>query len=1332
MAALVVTLCEVMAPTAAHADEEVILETPPVAPGGNSVIVVQDITLSDPITVLNPGTTLATQQQCTNGVSTGSFCLGTSDVLYTPDLQERLDWEPKIVSGVPASPYRLPGSAMDFIVDEAETYVAVTKGLQSDDLVRTYARADLRAYIIARLEQILNKKLYGEPMTDQEVAAYEELQAIKKDRLVKSAKWALEEYGLWSADPCGYVAPSPPVGSTLPAVPNPARDSSLCSSGGGRFSVWQITDGTPPADVFDRWAAYRHPTPGMKVSGDTKYHFAMAQTAGAYTLAAGYAGALTLGGLAFLAVMGISPLAAAVLGSVLGWSATAFAGAGFGIIATLAAAVASAVVAFVGALVTIGVAVWQMIEDAKPGADLRDRAARAAANDDPLRVEAAMPDYAGLSFADVEEPADPAKEAYIHSEEWQKDLFQLVHDWQMFGHDGTFIPDPVSGYNPAGTTTDADLRFAENGTPRESIVVLAPPETRNVNGELLSGYQVKISRGFLMVAELVTGEQTFRPYQPRTSLKFVDATGPGIMSLMQVGQEDGPPIRKFLITRIDGDEATYSSETSWTYFQNPGVPKTVTLLDQLPVTPQVNVIPSVQGELVADHLVTLKANASDPALTRTGGQYTWVVERLDDNGDVVETIPPPGGNLTGFQHRFEEPGRYRAKVTLSWTGPDSGSASGRVEFTIIRPAAEVLTAEIEDDRVDDGSLTLNLRLLQNTRGDGPSDEPEFDVEVDWADDGLGNVVTEHYDVRCVDTGFTTCDTGPLIDQPSGGPTNDQWSSSPTFQVPDDQNFLPHVTVRITNSYGETITRIFPIEGEHRPKYADMTPYVEMPAGTFSRVDVVQVIPSDLFPPPSTPGFEQIQIQPFLEGMIEQLPPGVTPDLDHKENGEWWLQLRGEPTADAIGQWTFYFPFEQVVDDGNYRRPAPALTTLEVVSSTSPGYRGIIRGAPHDLSDRVYRTAYPDWMVQAAERRPGDEGEFTDFAGTVKCKLEAGGQVVFDKPCTANGPFPWPQQVVLGSQFASVYLESDTQPVSADGPYTVNLIGNFLDPTVTLEPVERGDITAAVKLRIDDVMAPIGVVPPPFSAAGYTVTCSLDSGPFSPCLDSGEGTVPSSPGNHTLDVKVVAPDDATVVRRVTWNGGPKLSLGVTARPTTASALKAGFDLALGYGGLVAPTYAAKGFDVKCVNDGKAVACDSGSLALLRVPGKHVLMVTAKAPAPDAQTVTAKHAWSVGTPKKKLTVNAPATGARGTKIRVRAKGLLPRENFVIKLAGNRVATGKANASGKVSKSILLPRKLGLGRVKVVVRGATAKRTGQDVVRVVNGRALGRGRTLDVVAG
>ena len=79
-------------------------------------------------------------------------------------------------------------------------------------------------------------------------------------------------------------------------------------------------------------------------------------------------------------------------------------------------------------------------------------------------------------------------------------------------------------------------------------------------------------------------------------------------------------------------------------------------------------------------------------------------------------------------------------------------------------------------------------------------------------------------------------------------------------------------------------------------------------------------------------------------------------------------------------------------------------------------------------------------------------------------------------------------------FASVYLESATEPISGDGPYEVNLIGTRSSTRrVTVNPVGPADTTVSFKLRVDDVASFLGVVPPPFSASGYEVTCSLDGG-----------------------------------------------------------------------------------------------------------------------------------------------------------------------------------------------------------------------------------------------
>jgi hypothetical protein len=97
--------------------------------------------------------------------------------------------------------------------------------------------------------------------------------------------------------------------------------------------------------------------------------------------------------------------------------------------------------------------------------------------------------------------------------------------------------------------------------------------------------------------------------------------------------------------------------------------------------------------------------------------------------------------------------------------------------------------------------------------------------------------------------------------------------------------------------------------------------------------------------------------------------------------------------------------------------------------------------------------------------------------------------------------------------------------------------------------------------------------------------------------------------------------------------------------------------------------------------------------------------------------------VATPKVILEVLAPAAAPRDSTIKVRASGLLPRESYVVKLGGDKVAKGVANDRGKVARKLKVSSKLALGKTKVLVRGSTRKRAGSDTTKVVaaSGRAV-----------
>jgi hypothetical protein len=1009
----------------AHAEgPQVLIGSPPIQgqPEHPPLIVRQDIG-SGTITVTNPGGTAPTTQQCVEGVINAVFCLGTSDQLLGPN---DVNVGPITISNAPAQEHGLPGTRLDWIIDDAVSSVAAIHGVRADDLVRSYARPEIRAYVAMRINDILNKKLYGIPLSTPEDEAYHELAAIYKQRLVTQAEQSLHEYEEWSKDPCAYIPPGPPAGSGLPHVHNAIRQTAACSAFRSHIETFKFLRETPSVATFDTWAEYRHPSPLTAHSGDARVKAMTAETVRSNVAlgAVGGAVAAAAGTIGLVSGLNLALFTNVIVQSF--WTVipetTAVLAAG-GVFAVAAGVVFAAAVA--------GVSIWRIIEDAAPGHEIRRRVMEALNNHDPFGIESAKANYAGLNYSTRQDP-DGKPRALIHDPAFTRQLASYTYNWMMFDPSGKLVPDPTVGWESHGATTAADMKFVNDlNIVQDPLVVLAEPGTTDHHGRPVKAYRVKIARGWLLVSTQLEGETTWGPYEPRLNVQYDNGSGePAVMSLYENQVTGQPPQMMFLETKLgpDGTLAPVVSPT-WTLRTIGGAMTTVRLVQHQDLLPRVDVVPSVEGNLTADNRVTLRANLSTPG-HGTGGTYTWRIERLDDSGAVADTVPPPSGNLTGFQTRLSSPGRYRVHVSYTHSGTTPVTASGRVEFTVEPPSPTLLKSEIRDDRVLNGSLSLDLRMHQNT----PSDT--FNVHVDWANDGNGNVISRHYTVHCVNAGFDTCDTGPLV-EPEHAPTNSQWSESPTFRIPDHENFLPYVSVHITNRLGQIIKRTFRITGHHRPAYATRTPDVVMPAGVFSRVDVVEIHPSPLLTQS-----QHLTIRPFVESIAKHLPPGITPDIEHF-NGRWFLQLRGTPQADAIGPHTFAFPFEQEPEGSGFR-PAPALVTLNVAAASSPGYRSVLRNTPSAFLDRFYRNIYPDYVVQVTQVLGPEQNEFTAFTGTVRCRLTAGPTVIFDKVCNAGAQFPWPTEHVSDTLEASTYLESATQPISADGAYSVGLTTKF-DP-----------------------------------------------------------------------------------------------------------------------------------------------------------------------------------------------------------------------------------------------------------------------------------------------
>ena len=185
---------------------------------------------------------------------------------------------------------------------------------------------------------------------------------------------------------------------------------------------------------------------------------------------------------------------------------------------------------------------------------------------------------------------------------------------------------------------------------------------------------------------------------------------------------------------------------------------------------------------------------------------------------------------------------------------------------------------------------------------------------------------ESYTVQCVAVGDGTCETGALT-SPAASPINPQWSASPSYQIPQDQAFLPHIVVKVTNSHGVTVERVFAMPGEHRPTFANPAPYAEMPVGAFSRVRLTEVIPSALLPN------QDVSIFPYVEEIQDQLPEGIQMELV-EEAGQWYLEAFGTTYGDQMGPHAITVPIEQLPLGSGWQGP-PATVTLGSSRARSP-------------------------------------------------------------------------------------------------------------------------------------------------------------------------------------------------------------------------------------------------------------------------------------------------------------------------------------------------------------------------------------------------------------
>ena len=249
----------------------------------------------------------------------------------------------------------------------------------------------------------------------------------------------------------------------------------------------------------------------------------------------------------------------------------------------------------------------------------------------------------------------------------------------MLNHNSTSASDPTRG--------TARQRYADalptcttpkGGVEQALIEVKAPPGAANANRQPLYGYKMRSVTGVHHGRPARTGAEQLPPYHPKLEQTFLDTAGPHGDQVQLLRDQVGTDPATITFRIVQPSPSPYTSAASWTYLDKTGAPATVTLTTHQPVLPQVNLLPTVTGSLIADHEARFDANLSSPGQSLTGS-FDWDIYRVDDEGAVID-----GRRAERRQRhrRLVDPGKYRAEVHFEEAGPTGIDRYGFVEFTV--------------------------------------------------------------------------------------------------------------------------------------------------------------------------------------------------------------------------------------------------------------------------------------------------------------------------------------------------------------------------------------------------------------------------------------------------------------------------------------------------------------------------------------------------------------------------------------------------------------------------------------------------------------------------
>lgn len=865
-------------------------------------------------------------------------------------------------------------SALGWITKEAVDAVSALYDLPHDGRVSVYAADQIRAYVVSRILDILDKSLYGEPLTadEQRTLEYINSEFLTSDQ--KIARWALEEHDAYLAAECGY-APAPAPSFITEPVGLPKTVTDWCARRHTALeSAFVFAPPIPTAEHFQAWGVYRHAAElGLDRFTSPEMQASMAETyravIGLSGIAAAAGGAVVAG-----AAIGSSVAASSFVAGAIGSAAvTTTFGASLSSMAAAVTTVGTIAAASIVAIVVIGViitavAIWQLVEHEEVGVKLRERVADADSAAEPFGLDQIRDEFADL---DLREGLTAGNLPSYRTAASVARIVEIITAATTNKFTGVYLPDPTALWADNASTAE-DFRFivTDSTGTRVSEQLTIPIDDVDTT--------VRFSKGW-MVVDTGTGEKAALEFG------FVDPDGRKSLATRAPANVGG-----FTVTAVPATgTATSESRTTIEFLDRSGELVSAQLVPQS-TSELGGPLPSAVGPLTPGRTVILRPNPVDLEghfdLDRyvTGYEYRWEVQRYDAAAGMwVEAVPP----AVSYDARFKptEIGSYRASVRMHDIDPIDGvddDVWGLVEFDVAPPAVDILSLELADDGVS------KLQLSAQIGAQVPSND--YTLTVQWPGTVAGAAgQTSSVDLTCHTVDPLSCSTVDTDNFPA-------LKTALAHTLSLDADLTQGVQVTIADRFGAGVTRTFPIDDPARPSLAPprTAPDPDQPGIVVFDPELTAVqVPVQVA---VNPNYELARIVPGGDGTgpmsfgiidpADGLPKSSVGFADDAVrvsagydsiNDEWVLDLRVTAGLDDLGSFTVPIVVQQV--------PGPTRTTLplsvDLVPSSGERFRGAVANDIDPLAIAVDHV--PDLVPYVM----GGRDEWGDYTGDLCVRVE---------------------------------------------------------------------------------------------------------------------------------------------------------------------------------------------------------------------------------------------------------------------------------------------------------------------------------------------------------